>query len=65
MIKSKLAKPIANASFIASMAILIIPLSALGVLAFSNCGTLQVRFNPFELQLIKGNCKIPPNLGTE
>jgi hypothetical protein len=57
--------PVTNATVIASVAILVIPLSALGVLALSNCGALRVQLNPFELQLIKGSCGIPPELETK
>ncbi|MEH2075493.1 MAG: hypothetical protein V7K57_14035 [Nostoc sp.] len=52
----KLPKPVINATFIASVTALVIPLSALGVLALSKCGTLHVQLSPFELQLIKGSC---------
>jgi hypothetical protein len=56
----KFSKPITNATVIGSVTALVIPLSALGVLALSKCGgTLQVQLNPFELQLIKGSCNTP------
>jgi hypothetical protein len=55
----KLPKPIINATIIASVTGLVIPLSALAVLALSNCGVLRVQLNPFELQLTKGNCSKP------
>ncbi|BAZ19485.1 hypothetical protein NIES4073_03550 (plasmid) [Kalymmatonema gypsitolerans NIES-4073] len=61
----KLPKPITNATIIGSVAVLVIPLSALGVLALSNCGALRVQLNPFELQLIKGSCSIPPDQGAK
>ncbi|MBE8965194.1 hypothetical protein IQ277_02745 [Nostocales cyanobacterium LEGE 12452] len=51
-----LRKPIINVAIIGSVTALLIPLSALGVLALSNCGTLHVQLSPFELQLIKGSC---------
>jgi hypothetical protein len=52
----KLPKRIINTTVIGSVTVLVIPLSALGVLALSNCGTLHVQLSPFELQLIKGSC---------
>lgn len=57
----KFPKPIINAAIVGSVTALVIPLSALGVLAVSKCGALRVKFNLFELQLIKGSCSTPPD----
>ncbi|MEH2212042.1 hypothetical protein [Nostoc sp.] len=54
----KLPKPIINATVIGSVTALLIPLSALGVLAGADCGSLHVQLSPFELQLIKGSCTL-------
>jgi hypothetical protein len=51
----KLSKPIINATVIGWVTALGI-LSALGVLAGANCGSLHVQLSSFELQLIKGSC---------
>lgn len=55
----KFPKPVIGVTIISSLVVLIIYLSALGVLGLSNCGELRVQLNSFELQLVKGSCNAP------
>ncbi|PHJ59014.1 hypothetical protein VF14_13730 [Nostoc linckia z18] len=61
----KIPRPITNTTIIGiitiigSVAVLVIPLSALKVLSLSKCGKIHIQLNPFELQLIKEETCMP------